>query len=257
MVNEFTYLVPLFPLLAFAAIVLFTRRNHKLSANIAIIGIGLSFFVALGILIEALAEGASLAQNPFYNPGITWYEYGNTAFHMGWLVDPLAVHGCSVAASQVVQHVLAVLATQLGVVARDCLAGQHDIVIRVATDSRHRTLQQEDTTVCVPALLHELGLVQDRAQQVGRRLQQGVPGRDALPQRQRVGVGKQQDALVALAARGQREQRAQIVGGEGVGVAAGACVDGVCAAASVVGWSWILSNLKTIIETGHPLPSIM
>ena len=28
-------------------------------------------------------------------------------------------------------------------------------------------------------------------------------------------------------------------------------------AASVVGWSWILSNLKTILETGHPLPSIM
>ena len=28
-------------------------------------------------------------------------------------------------------------------------------------------------------------------------------------------------------------------------------------AASVVGWSWILSNLKTILETGHPLPPIM
>jgi uncharacterized protein YndB with AHSA1/START domain len=28
-------------------------------------------------------------------------------------------------------------------------------------------------------------------------------------------------------------------------------------AASVVGWSWILSNLKTILETGSTLPSIM
>lgn len=28
-------------------------------------------------------------------------------------------------------------------------------------------------------------------------------------------------------------------------------------AASVVGWSSILSNLKTILETGHPLPPIM
>ena len=28
-------------------------------------------------------------------------------------------------------------------------------------------------------------------------------------------------------------------------------------AASVVGWSWLLSNLKTIIETGRSLPSIM
>lgn len=28
-------------------------------------------------------------------------------------------------------------------------------------------------------------------------------------------------------------------------------------AASVVGWSWILSNLKTIVETGAPLPSVM
>jgi uncharacterized protein YndB with AHSA1/START domain len=28
-------------------------------------------------------------------------------------------------------------------------------------------------------------------------------------------------------------------------------------AASVVGWSWILSNLKTILESGNPLPPIM
>jgi uncharacterized protein YndB with AHSA1/START domain len=27
-------------------------------------------------------------------------------------------------------------------------------------------------------------------------------------------------------------------------------------AASVVGWSWILSNLKTVIETGQPLPPL-
>jgi uncharacterized protein YndB with AHSA1/START domain len=28
-------------------------------------------------------------------------------------------------------------------------------------------------------------------------------------------------------------------------------------AASVVGWAWILSNLKTVVETGSPLPPIM
>lgn len=28
-------------------------------------------------------------------------------------------------------------------------------------------------------------------------------------------------------------------------------------AASVVGWAWIVSNLKTVVETGQPLPPIM
>jgi hypothetical protein len=27
-------------------------------------------------------------------------------------------------------------------------------------------------------------------------------------------------------------------------------------AANVVGWSWILSNLKTVLETGEPLPPL-
>ena len=45
-----TPFVPLFPLLAFAAIILLTHRNSRLSSNIAIGGITLSTVIGWGML---------------------------------------------------------------------------------------------------------------------------------------------------------------------------------------------------------------
>src|SRR5918911_3925283 len=92
MLNEFAYLVPLLPFLAFGAIVLFTRRDHKLSAQIALVAIGVSAIYALMILIEALVppEGRNLAHDPFYSTPLVWFDYGGAQFKMGWLIDPLA-----------------------------------------------------------------------------------------------------------------------------------------------------------------------
>lgn len=89
MVENFTLVIPLLPLLAFATIVLFTRHNNRLSALIAVFSVVAALALAYGVFIEALAEGPALAQNPFYGAPITWFPYGNAVLNFGWLVDPI------------------------------------------------------------------------------------------------------------------------------------------------------------------------
>lgn len=89
LVENFTLLIPLFPLLAFAIIVLFTRGNNQVSAGVAIGGIIIALAISLGIFLESLAEGPALAQNPFYSTPIVFYPYGNLTLNFGWLVDPI------------------------------------------------------------------------------------------------------------------------------------------------------------------------
>ncbi len=89
LVEQFTLLIPLFPLLAFAIIVLFTRNNNRLSSWVALIGIIAALAVSLGVFFEALAEGPELAQNPFYSAPIVWYPFGTATLNFGWLVDPI------------------------------------------------------------------------------------------------------------------------------------------------------------------------
>lgn len=89
MVHDFTLLIPVFPLLAFAIIVLFTRHNNRLSAWVAISGVLIALAFSLGVFLEALAEGPELAQDPFHSAPIVWYPFGDTTLNIGWLVDPI------------------------------------------------------------------------------------------------------------------------------------------------------------------------
>lgn len=89
MVQNFTLLIPVFPLVAFALIVLFTRNNNRLSAWVAILGVILALALSLGVFVEALAEGHELAQNPFYSAPIVWIPFGDATINFGWLVDPM------------------------------------------------------------------------------------------------------------------------------------------------------------------------
>lgn len=89
MVNEYSFLIPLIPLLAFAAIVLLTRKNHRLSASLAVFSIVASLVLSLGVIVEALAVGPGLAKDPFYATPIVWYLYGTAQFTMGWYIDPI------------------------------------------------------------------------------------------------------------------------------------------------------------------------
>lgn len=89
MVQNYTLFIPLFPLLAFAIIVLFTRSRNRVSAWVAILGIILSLALSLGVFLEALAEGPELAQVPFRGAPIVWFPFGTAALNFGWLIDPI------------------------------------------------------------------------------------------------------------------------------------------------------------------------
>lgn len=88
--SQFAWLIPLFPFLAFGLIVLFTRPNHRLSAYVAIGGIFLAMLVAYGVFFEALSRGASLGSDFIVFRPLTWFNYGQATFAMGWMIDPLA-----------------------------------------------------------------------------------------------------------------------------------------------------------------------
>src|SRR5574341_1451742 len=87
---DLAYLVVVFPIAAFALIVFFFNRSHRLSAWTAIAGIALASVVAYGILFQALGQGAELGKSPFVGRA-DWFSAGTTVFSMGWLIDPLSV----------------------------------------------------------------------------------------------------------------------------------------------------------------------
>jgi NADH-quinone oxidoreductase subunit L len=82
-----TFLLPLFPFLAFVLIVLWANRNKKLSAGLAIGGIGLSWVIGWAIAFTAFgAEG--IAQAPF-RMFRGWLPTGQTWQAFGFMIDPL------------------------------------------------------------------------------------------------------------------------------------------------------------------------
>lgn len=84
---ELVWLVPLFPIAAFLAIIFFTNRSPNLSARLAILGMGLSTLLGLWIFFQALAT-PGLAEEPF-RLSIDWFPAGSTRVAIGFLVDPL------------------------------------------------------------------------------------------------------------------------------------------------------------------------
>jgi len=86
------FLIPAFPLLAFALIVFFFNRNNRLSALTAVAGILLAGVLAYGVLFEAISHGAELAKNPFEGTllGFLTLPTGKDFFFVGWIIDPLA-----------------------------------------------------------------------------------------------------------------------------------------------------------------------
>ncbi len=80
-----TPLVPLFPLLAFAAIILFTHRNSRLSSNIAIGGITLSTVIAWGIVVATLVGGEH-AHAEGWQLSVPWLPAGTSVLDIGLAV---------------------------------------------------------------------------------------------------------------------------------------------------------------------------
>lgn len=78
--------IPLFPLLAFALIVLWANKNNKLSAGLAIAGLGLSTIISWLIAIVTIASGEHV-QVEGWSLTIPWLPTGTGVFNMGFAVD--------------------------------------------------------------------------------------------------------------------------------------------------------------------------
>src|SRR5689334_3702868 len=85
MVPSIESLILFLPLIAVGLIVLFTRKNHAVSAQMSIAAIALSFLLSL-IVFSRLGNGASLEIAP-----IKWLSVGNLNVEIGFLVDRLSM----------------------------------------------------------------------------------------------------------------------------------------------------------------------
>jgi NADH:ubiquinone oxidoreductase subunit 5 (subunit L)/multisubunit Na+/H+ antiporter MnhA subunit len=82
---EYSWLIPLFPLLSFVLIVFFLNRNNKVSSYFAIGMVLLSFLVSLKVFFEVLAHPEP------YQAFVNWLVWSDFVIPMGIYIDPLAV----------------------------------------------------------------------------------------------------------------------------------------------------------------------
>ncbi len=89
---NYAFLIPVFPLLAFALIIFFFNRNNRLSALTAVAGILLAGVLAYSVLFEAIGHGPELAEKPFFQVllGFLQIPTGKEVFSVGVMIDPLA-----------------------------------------------------------------------------------------------------------------------------------------------------------------------
>jgi NADH:ubiquinone oxidoreductase subunit 5 (subunit L)/multisubunit Na+/H+ antiporter MnhA subunit len=78
-VREFSWIIPLLPLLSFLVIILFTRENRKLSSAISIGAIAIGFIYAIGLLIRQLGDNSGFEMRL---PGRC-----STVMEVGMLID--------------------------------------------------------------------------------------------------------------------------------------------------------------------------
>lgn len=82
-----TWLIPVFPFLAFLIIVLFTQDNNKLSHSLSIGSMALSWLVGWGVVFSAIAT-PHLGEHPIRKI-VPWFETGTITFNIGYWIDPL------------------------------------------------------------------------------------------------------------------------------------------------------------------------
>ena len=82
------WLIPVFPALAFATIVLFTNRNQALSRWLAWLGIGLSCALSWSIFFQSWGHFHEWGTHP-YRFILYRIPTGGEALELGFMVDPL------------------------------------------------------------------------------------------------------------------------------------------------------------------------
>jgi NADH-quinone oxidoreductase subunit L len=84
-----TWLIPVFPFLAFGLIVLFANRWNGLSHSIAIGALLISVVLGMIVAVSAFVEGGEhMGELPFAS-NTAWLPTGDTFLNMGVMVDPL------------------------------------------------------------------------------------------------------------------------------------------------------------------------
>ena len=84
---KLTWLIPVFPLLAFGAIVLYVRRWKRIASWLAVAAIAISFLLSQIVFWVAVGT-PHLGEHPFEDL-VRWLPTGHSAFEMGVMVDPL------------------------------------------------------------------------------------------------------------------------------------------------------------------------
>jgi NADH-quinone oxidoreductase subunit L len=81
--RELAWLIPVFPLIAFALIIAFGRRLPGQGSYVAVAGIALSGLISIGIFLQGLSHAEP------YEANIRWMLYGTTGLDLGLRVDNL------------------------------------------------------------------------------------------------------------------------------------------------------------------------
>lgn len=82
-----TWIIPVFPFLAFLIIILFTQGNRKLSHSLSIGSMVLSWLVGWGVVFSAIST-PHLGEHPIHK-SVPWFETGTATFEIGYWIDPL------------------------------------------------------------------------------------------------------------------------------------------------------------------------
>jgi len=82
-----TWIIPVFPFLAFLIIILFTQKNRKLSHSLSIGSMVLSWLVGWGVVFSAIGT-PHLGEHPIHK-SVPWFETGTATFEIGYWIDPL------------------------------------------------------------------------------------------------------------------------------------------------------------------------
>jgi len=83
------WLIPLFPLLAFAAISLFTYRDRKQCHQLAIGGMTLAFVLSQIVFWAAVLHPVGWGERAFESTLIHWWSVGQEYFTLGVYIDPV------------------------------------------------------------------------------------------------------------------------------------------------------------------------
>jgi NADH-quinone oxidoreductase subunit L len=84
-------LIPIVPLLTFAIIVVFTRRNDKLSSYLAVAAIVISWLLSMVIVLGAVSHMPHFAEEPAVHLTLLSIPTGATTLDIGVQIDPLTV----------------------------------------------------------------------------------------------------------------------------------------------------------------------